>query len=179
MSISDCQDVQQYTIALTWCSCKRSAIEFKNYSDDSYKKQRNHQWNNLLQTKCVADCTLKVKNVPQCMIYYLGNIVHNEAYQETEENSMTPLYLACGNRMEMLWCMYLENTTMQQHYMTQTEIFLSIWPAFGMNICQQVLCIISWICSGKLLGVKQTMTTHFHCITLCKAILPVLTNYFS
>jgi len=43
----------------------------------------------------VLHISLKVKNVPECMISYLGNIICNEAYQETEVNSMTPLHLAC------------------------------------------------------------------------------------
>jgi len=77
------------------------------------------------------------------MILYLGEIICTEAYQEMEENSMSLLQLACWHQNENIVKYVLENASMQQQYMTETEIILSIWPVIGMNVCQQLLCIFS------------------------------------
>jgi len=116
----DCQ-VQWYSIAITWCCCKRSTIEFYIYSNAGFKKCRKCEWNNIIWTKYVAYCT-ESKNVPECIIYYLGNLIQYEAHEETDKNGMMALHLACWNKMETLLHMYLKNIRMQQHYKTDWNL---------------------------------------------------------
>jgi len=80
-----------------------------------------------------------------------------------------------GIRTKTLFDMFWENAIMQQQFTTETENILSIWPVISMNVCQQLLCIYSWILWRMLFGAKQ-MTTHFHCTPLFEAIQPAITN---
>jgi len=121
---------------------------------------------------------LKVKNVPECMIYYLGNLIWSKAYQETEENGMMPLHLACckqnGDIVTYIFGKCNNATTLQGI----DTIFLSIRHVFDMIICQQWLCTDCWIHSGILYCLKQEMVIHFHYITFCKAVLWVTNELF-
>ncbi len=134
---------------------------------ESFKRNEESVHETTYYRQNVLHISVKVKNVPEHMICYLGNIICNKAYQQKKTAWCCCIWLV-GTRTKTLLIMYWKNTTMQQQYMTETIIFLSICPIISMSICQHMLCIFSWIHSGMLFVVMQTMTTHFHCITLCK-----------
>jgi len=114
----------------------------------------------------VLHISLKVTNVPQCMLYYLGNIICNKAYQETEENGMTPLHLACWhqNRDIVIYVLGKYNNAITLHDTNRNLPFHLACNQY--EHLQSGVMHILLKCSGMLLHVKQKKTTLFHCITL-------------
>jgi len=86
-----------------------------------------------------------------------------------------PLHVACLHQKENIVKYVLQKCIEATQVHDRNGKILSIWFVIGMNICQHLLCIASWIVSRMHFAQKQT-TTRFHSTTMFKTILPATTN---
>ncbi len=89
----------------------------------------------------VLHIALKVKNVPETIIKYLGNIIHIGAYQEIGTKGLMPLHLACLQQNDNIVEYVLKKCIAATTVHNRNGNYPSIWPVIEKNVSQQLLCM--------------------------------------